>query len=280
MRWLLPVAAVVALVVPTPVLAQAPTVRAEGSDRVHVFTERRNESSRAGRASAGSARRPAATPARSPLPPPPSPSTVVAGRLDLVDGQRCVRIIDVPGDPDSPQALELELLALQYYRDHGPCPGTDVPPAILTPSPGAVAHQLWRDQVQLPTPTLAIPPGRAIVGKPAYLTIHGPHHQRWHFDALGYAIDLAATSTYTIDWGDGTTHTDITTQGGPWPDGDLRHTYQHAGHYHVTVTQHWTATWTAASADGTTSGTIDGVLTTTGTLTNFPVQQIQAVRNR
>ena len=189
-----------------------------------------------------------------------------------------MQLIEVPGVPGSAEALELEVLALQYYGEYGPCPGS--PPAPAVPSPGAVALQLWRDQVQLAQPGVEIPPGKAIVGKAAFLQIGGPREQAWYFDALGYGIDITATSTYDVDWGDGTVDTGLTSQGGPWPDGDINHTYQRSGAYDVVVTQRWTATWTAVGPTGPAGGTIEGVLETQQVLADFPVEQIQAVRDR
>lgn len=86
---------------------------------------------------------------------------------------------------------------------------------------------------------------------------------------------------YDVDWGDpnpdGSPHGEAVTrnhpnQGGPYPNGDLRHQYIDRGNVTIDVTQRWTAQWTA----GGQSGTIADRLTTSASRT-IPVQEIQAV---
>jgi hypothetical protein len=64
-------------------------------------------------------------------------------------------------------------------------------------------------------------------------------------------------------------------EGRPWPTGQITHEYLRIGSYNVVVTERWTAHW---SLDGE-SGTLR-TLQTTGTINNFPVEQIQAVIGR
>jgi hypothetical protein len=100
-------------------------------------------------------------------------------------------------------------------------------------------------------------------------------------DALGYTVTIEAGSTYDIDWGDGTTLTGVTSQGGPYPNGDLRHSYQVVQTDNtVSVTQRWTARWTATGNGQTVSGVIDAddTLYTSAALP-LEIRQIQAVRN-
>ena len=155
------------------------------------------------------------------------------------------------------------------------CPGSLSLPAQL--SPGAVALFLWREQVKLPPPAPRIAPGWGIVGKDAYLEIGGSRTPSpWTFTALGHTITIRAQSTYAVDWGDGTQISGVTSQGGPWPDGEITHPYQVDGAYRVTVRQRWTATWSATNGE---QGAIDDGLQTVGTI-DFPVQELQAVRDR
>ena len=81
-----------------------------------------------------------------------------------------------------------------------------------------------------------------------------------------------ATGRYYVDWGDGTNTGPHSAEGGPWPDGDIKHEYIHIGAYDVVVTERWTATWSF----GAQSGVLDE-LRTVGRIDDFPVQQIQAV---
>jgi hypothetical protein len=126
----------------------------------------------------------------------------------------------------------------------------------------------------LPTPTVRVQPGEAIVGLLAYLEIGGPQTANFNVTILGVPVTVTATSTYEVDWGDGSPPAvDLTTQGGPYPDGTITHAYQNSGHFTITVTQHWTATWTAQGAVGTIGG-----LFTIGRL-DLPVIEVQANRD-
>lgn len=154
-----------------------------------------------------------------------------------------------------------------------PADGTSVAP----PSPAQLAADFW-DVRHLPKPTLAVTPDYAITGKTVYLRIGNPRTTTFAVaNPLGPAVHINATSRYRIDWGDGTPPTTTTSQGGPWPHGDVTHVYDHAVPHGltITVTQLWSATWTAGNGTG---GSLDN-LQTAGTLT-LRVEQLQAVRNR
>jgi hypothetical protein len=142
---------------------------------------------------------------------------------------------------------------------------------VTTPPPVVYARTFW-DERQLPTPTLTAAPGYAIAGKPIYLQIGGPTTQTLPVpNPIGAPITITTTSRYHIDWGDGT-HTTTTSQGGPYPHGDVTHTYSTAATVTITVAQHWDATWTAGGAGGTLTG-----LQTDATLP-LDIRQIQPVR--
>ncbi len=57
-----------------------------------------------------------------------------------------------------------------------------------------------------------------------------------------------------------------------WPDGRITHTSIDVGTYDVVVTEAWRAAWSFGDA----SGVIESI-TTTGTMEDFPVGQLQAV---
>ena len=131
------------------------------------------------------------------------------------------------------------------------------------------------EQIPLPAPTLRVRPGEAMVGRLAYLEIGGPRTVQWSGVVLGEPVTVSATSTYDVSWGDGTSpDTGLTSQGGPWPGGDITHAYQYAGDHTIVVTQRWTATWTTEG----TSGTIANVLFTAGTL-RLPAFDVQVTRD-
>ena len=145
-------------------------------------------------------------------------------------------------------------------------------------SPGAAAQQVWRDQVKLPPPEPYIAPGKAITGLAAFLEIRGPRTRTQPFNVFGYALTITATaSSYDVDWGDGTWSRGLTSSGGPWPNGDVRHVFTNQGNYRVRVVEHWTGTWSVAGGGG---GAVDGMLSSEGRIEAFPVVQVQAVRNR
>ncbi len=85
-------------------------------------------------------------------------------------------------------------------------------------------------------------------------------------------LTIVATGRYYVDWGDGTRTGPHSSEGEPWPDGDIKHEYIHIGSYDVVVTERWTATWSFGDQSGTLTE-----LRTVGRIDDFPVQQIQAV---
>ena len=198
-------------------------------------------------------------------------------RFEPALGSTCVRVGQrfLAGGANSRAALDAEARLLRLLRNSPVCPGRA--PAPARPSSGAVALALWRERVKLPPPAPRIAPGWGIVGKEAYLEIGGERDPGpWRFDALGYTITITARSRYEVDWGDGSRSDGLTSQGGPWPTGEITHPYQVDGAYRVTVRQRWTATWSATNGE---QGAIDEGLQTVGTL-EFPVRELQAVRER
>jgi hypothetical protein len=155
-------------------------------------------------------------------------------------------------------------------------PAPAAAPAPPPPTPAQVAAEAWQHEIPLPHPTLTVAPGEAMVGRLAYLQLGGPRTVQWSGVALGVPVEITATSTYVVDWGDGTSpDAGITTQGGPWPTGTITHAYQNAGDYTITATQRWTATWNAGGA----AGTITNALFTIGTLA-LPAREVQANRDQ
>ena len=138
-------------------------------------------------------------------------------------------------------------------------------------SPVEVAALAWQ-RVELPTPAPRIAPGRAIVGKDAFLETNG-RVRLSHREATPLGeLRIEAVGTYHVDWGDGEKTGPHSAESRPWPDGEIKHDYQTHGAYRVVVTQRWAATWQLGSdggrlPDGETVGRID----------DFPVQEIQAV---
>lgn len=154
-----------------------------------------------------------------------------------------------------------------------PCPPSRTRPAPVDPA--ALALQFWKT-IPLPVPQPSIPPGYAITGKPAYLVTHGQTSPATYvFTTPIGLLKITAHGRYSVDWGDGSSPTwtgPYSTEGQPWPQGDITHTYEFVGSYNVLVTEGWSATWALAGASGTLGG-----LRTTAEVAGFPVQQVQAV---
>ena len=155
-------------------------------------------------------------------------------------------------------------------------PCAAAPGAPAPPSPADIAREFW-DVRHLSNPVPAVTPDYAITGKTVYLRIGGAPSATFHVDnPLGPAVDITASSRYIVDWGDGSPPTTTTSQGGPWPHGDLTHVYDRAAPaVTITVTQAWSATWTAGPGTG---GALDNLRT--GSSLTLRVEQLQAVRNR
>ena len=125
----------------------------------------------------------------------------------------------------------------------------------------------------LPVPEPVVAPGEMVVGWVAHLEVGSVLEHR--IDEANTPFGPATfqlTSTVTVDWGDGEVTGPVATVGGPYPDGDLRHTYIRQGAYDIVVTQAWEATWQVGGESGTVTG-----LVTEAVLEGFPVQEIEAV---
>ena len=188
----------------------------------------------------------------------------------------CLDVMQVEGEIDSFLNVNQELAAYEFGLATPVCYLSQLPPTTL--SPGAAAQMVWRDQMKLPPPQPYIAPGKAITGLRAFLEIRGPRTATQSFNVFGYALTINATvSSYDVDWGDGSWSRGLTSSGGPWPGGDVRHVYTTQGTYTVKVLERWAGTWSVA---GGGSGSVDGALSSEGRIDAFPVVQVQAVRNR
>lgn len=146
------------------------------------------------------------------------------------------------------------------------------PPPI---SPQEIVEQTLVN-VRLPEPQPNVDPGYAVTGLRAYLeTGNSTTHTFPTISTVLGPLSISATSTYTVNWGDGTTTGPHSTSGGKYPNGTITHVYGNTGVVDITVTQNWTATWSLAGQSGTISG-----LSSSGTIDDFVVREIQASRRR
>jgi hypothetical protein len=165
---------------------------------------------------------------------------------------------------------------LALLEQYPPCPPSPTAPGQPLPleTRSMLAARYW-EQLGLPQPLPRIAPGRAITGKMAYLETKGELAHTYTSDTVFGPLQIVASGSYIINWGDGTTTGPHSFEGGPWPNGRITHEYLNVGSYNVIVTEKWTATW---SLDGERG--VLRTLQTVGRISNFPVEQIQAVIGR
>ncbi len=135
-----------------------------------------------------------------------------------------------------------------------------------------VAARAWENLTTLPKPNPYIAPGRALTGKTAYVETRGELLRNYLIDSTRGPLTISAAGTYFVDWGDGHTSGPYSIEGRAWPDGQITHEYINIGTYNVVVTEKWTARWSLDGASG-----VLRTLQSTGRISNFPVEQLQAV---
>jgi len=193
------------------------------------------------------------------------------------DGAQCVSLADFigPNEANSAASLQAEQRFLALGGQIPQCTGPTGLPAIAS-TPTIEAARFWQ-QMDLPSLTPRIEPGKAIVGLRAYLETGGAPSVTDGGGTPFGPLTITATRSITVDWADGpgSTTGPYLGSGGSHPDGDIAWVYGRSGPRDVAVTQTWTATWSIGGATGTFTGR-----GTTSTLFGFPVEEVQAVRNR
>ena len=101
------------------------------------------------------------------------------------------------------------------------------------------------------------PPNGALSNLPAFFQAQPPPLQPQRFGGPQIVETITLTPAhYTWDWGDGSVPLKTSDPGGPYPDGQVTHTYAKAAHLTVTLTTEWSATYTITVA-GETFGPYD-----------------------
>ena len=174
-------------------------------------------------------------------------------------------------DPSVPDGIyqipDADFTNVLAFVDRPPCPE----PAGQAVSPRAIAVRHW-EEIPLPKPNPRIAPGWGITGKLAYLETNGTTTYTHTSPTPLGELRIVARGRYVVDWGDGEESGPHSSEGGPWPEGDITHDYLWAGTYDVVVTERWTATWQI----GATGGVLHE-LETIGRIDDFVVREIQAV---
>ena len=212
------------------------------------------------------------------LPPPPAEDVGIRAEFGFTPtGDRCIRLVDFvgPNEANSSLTAQAEQLYLRSLANTMACPGPDGLPAIAS-TPTIEAARFWQ-QMDLPALVPRIEPGKALVGLRAYLETGGQPSATDGGDTPFGPLTIKATRTVTVDWDDGpgSTTGPHAGSGGPHPDGDITWLYGRSGPRDIAVTQTWTATWSIGGVGDTFSGR-----GTTSTLFGFPVEEVQAVRDR
>ena len=191
-------------------------------------------------------------------------------------GEQCAQLTDLvgPGEAGSVASLNAEAQFLDLITFMPQCPGSLA--ALTASTPVIEAARFWQS-MDLPDLAPRIAPGKALVGLPAFLEAGGEVRVTSGGPTPFGPLTITADRAVTVDWADGpgSLTGPHAGSGGPHPDGDITWTYGRSGLRDVAVTQTWTATWSIGGTAGTFSGR-----GTTATLFAFPVEQIQAVRDR
>jgi hypothetical protein len=96
------------------------------------------------------------------------------------------------------------------------------------------------------------PPNGVLSNLPAYFEAQQPKLQPQQFGGPQVTETITITAAhYTWEWGDGTAPLRTDDAGGPYPDGNVTHTYDRAAHLTVALTTEWSATYTIAVAGQT-----------------------------
>jgi hypothetical protein len=200
------------------------------------------------------------------------PNPVSLPRLVQGAGGPCVGFLTfgASGPLSAPRRANIQQITDLFLQSYALCPNAAVPAVLV--SPAVRAARFW-ETIPLPGPKPSVPPGFAITGKLAYLVTNGTvSPPAFHQGTVVGALSISAHGSYQVDWGDGSASGPYSTEGLPYPNGIITHTYDNVGTYTLTVTETWTANWSL----GTAAGTLQA-LHTEGVIERFPVQQLQAV---
>ncbi len=153
-------------------------------------------------------------------------------------------------------------------RHYGPCIYRNASQfaSSLAPSTSssAIRDTIIRD---LPSPSIAVDPNFGIAGIASYLSISTRLSDSLATTTAFGPLTATSTGSLSISYGDSTSPIGPTSLlGGPWPTGNLVHTYASPGCYAITVTETWNTTYTVSSERGQLTG-----LTTQGSYPNYCV---------
>lgn len=125
------------------------------------------------------------------------------------------------------------------------------PPTNPTNDTAIIRYVISR---QLPQPNPSLDPPFALVGLKAFLSSGASLSDHLDTETAIGEVTADATGVLNVDFGDGSPSLTTTSLGGPFPSGNITHTWTATGCYVVTVTENWTVSYHTPNGGGTITG--------------------------
>jgi hypothetical protein len=123
-------------------------------------------------------------------------------------------------------------------------------PVVTVEDVRAMAGAAYRAQMHPPAATIGSEPATySLVNVPTYFAANGAGPMTQTFGPDAIRMTITATPTWAWAFGDGAT-LETSSPGGPYPTGDVTHTYRTRGARTVTLTTRWSAQFTVVTALG------------------------------
>lgn len=124
----------------------------------------------------------------------------------------------------------------------------------------------------LPTGGIAYQPElEPLANVPVYFWSDLPTQFATRVNVVGEVVDVLLRPGFLWSFGDGT-FLSTTDAGGPYPNGEIKHTYKSAGRYQVVLVQSWNGSWTHNGVTRAITGTIKNTVTTVVTVVTAPTR--------
>ncbi len=161
----------------------------------------------------------------------------------------------------------LPQLFLSMHRSYPYCIDkvvtTQTPPTNPAMNVNIVRYEITRS---LPIPKPSFDPPFTLVSVPAFLSSGATLSDHLDLSTPIGRVIADATGTLDINFGDGTSDLSTNLLGGPYPTGNITHTWSNTGCYLVDVTVDWTVLYQTPNGTGQING-----LTTDATIPNYCV---------
>jgi hypothetical protein len=139
------------------------------------------------------------------------------------------------------------------YRPYTPRPVPTrayVPRPRITHKPAPVINTALSlaDQLSqlIPSHTLHVQPaGHVLPGVPAYFWSDTDPTFTTAVNILGVPVSVFLTPAFVWNFGDGSASQSFSNRGGPYPTGEVTHSYRSSGTYTATLSVSWAGTWAA-----------------------------------